>query len=92
MILAVLTPSDPPIILAKRAACVGGDLYLDRLPITPERADAHRLARHPDADEAARWQAFARTTIVGRPELRAAIDRLNAIYAKNERAMREMGR
>lgn len=40
MILAVLTPSDPPISLAKRAACIGGDLFLDRVPITPERADA----------------------------------------------------
>ena len=40
VILAVLCPSDPPISLAKRAACIGGSLFLDRVPITPERADA----------------------------------------------------
>jgi len=54
-------------------------------------AAAHRLANHPDADEAARWAQYARATIAGRPEVRAALGRLTAIYEKNERAMARMG-
>jgi hypothetical protein len=45
-------------------------------------AAAHHLARHPDADESKRWTQYARATIAGRPELRAAIDRLSAQLAR----------
>lgn len=40
MILAVLDRNSPPITLASRFACVGGELFIDRVPATPERANA----------------------------------------------------